>query len=156
MLQRWQRARAKLWRPPTLDMVYQALTDLDPSSAPGADAFTGAFYKRCKTEFAPVLFDIIQEIHATGKLPVDWIAGMNRCIPKDAGQPVVDNLPPITLLNCKIKWLTGVLKLALDDLVSYVVPLEQKGFVKKRCMDDHLSAVQSVWRGGRVGCPAQY
>ena len=29
---------------------------------------------------------------------------------------------PITLLTCKIKWLTGVLKVTLNDLVSFVVP----------------------------------
>ena len=38
--------------------------------------------------------------------------------PKDFGQAVVDKLRPIILLNCKIKWLTCVLKLSLDDLVS--------------------------------------
>ena len=58
---------------------------------------------------------------------------------------------PITLLNCKMKWLPGVLKLCLEDLVQFIVPSEQKGFMKRRCMDDHLHAVHSIWRGQEEG-----
>ena len=58
---------------------------------------------------------------------------------------------PITLLTCKIKWLTGVLKLALNDLVSFVVPKQQAGFIKGRQMDDHLLLVQNIWKSGRQG-----
>ena len=45
---------------------------------------------------------------------------------------------PITLLTCKLKWLTGALKLALNDLVLFFVPKQQAGFIEGRQMDDHL------------------
>ena len=40
----------------------KALTDLDPSSAPGADGFTGAFHKRFSHEFALVIYDLIRPV----------------------------------------------------------------------------------------------
>ena len=80
-------------------------------------------------------------------LPGDWISGMTRCIPNEPGIPA----RPITLLYCKIKWLTGVLKLCLEILVGFIVPSEQKGFMKGRRMEDHLCSVHSLWMRGSVG-----
>ena len=58
---------------------------------------------------------------------------------------------PITLLTCKIKWLTGVLKLALNDLVSFVVPRQQARFIEGRQMDDHLFSSQK--KSGHQAAP---
>ena len=59
-------------------MVQQALTDLDPSSALGADGFTGGFYKRFRSEFAPVMLSIIQEVHESGVVPDNWFTGVTE------------------------------------------------------------------------------
>ena len=58
---------------------------------------------------------------------------------------------PITLLTCKIKWLTGVLKLALNDVVNFVVPRRQTGFIKGRQMEGHFFETQRIWKSERQG-----
>ena len=44
----------------------------------------------------------------------------------------VNKQRPITLLTCKIKWLTGVQKLDLKDLVSGIIPKQQAAFITGR------------------------
>ena len=105
-------------------MVLAALFELDPSSAPGPDEFSGGFYRAFKQHFAPVMLELIRTAAADSTVPEEWIRGMTRCIPKEAGIPASDSLRPITLLNCKMKWLTRVLKLCLEDLVQFIVPSE--------------------------------
>ena len=97
------------------------------------------------------MLELIRTAAADSTLPAEWIRGMTRCIPKEARILASDSLRPITLLNCKMKWLTGVLKLCLEDLVQFIIPSEQKGFMKRQCMDDHLHAVHSIWRGQEEG-----
>ena len=41
--------------------------------------------------------------------------------------------------------------LCLDNLLNFVVPSDQKGFVKERCMEEHLRSVHRVWREGEEG-----
>ena len=55
------------------------------------------------------------------------------------------------MLTCKMKWLTGLLKLALNHLVPFVVPKQQAGFIKGRQTDDQLFFVQKMWKSGRQG-----
>ena len=102
-----------------MEMILRALRDLDPLSAPRADDFTGAFYKRFKHEFAPVMYDIIRQVQNVGTFLEAWIARMTWSIPKEACTPAVDKLCSITFLNCKIKGLTGVVKIAMDYLVDW-------------------------------------
>ena len=60
---------------------------------------------------------------------------MSPRVPKESGIPTSSALRPITLLNCKIKWLCP------ENLVQFVVSSEQKGFMKGRCMDEHHRSV---------------
>ena len=105
-------------------MVLAALSELDPSSAPGPDGFSGGFYGAFKQHFAPVMLGLIRTAAADNTLREEWIRGMTRCIPKEAGLLALDSLRPITLLKCEIKWLTGVLKLCLEDPVQFIAPSE--------------------------------
>ena len=89
-------------------------------------------------EFAPVLFGSTQNVHSTWVLRNSCKSTMRRCIFQDMGALAVENLRPIALSSCKIKWFAGVIRLALDDLVAYVVHPEKKGSVKKWCMDGSI------------------
>ena len=122
----WRNAGTKLWWEPSLSMVHEVLGALGPASALGHDGFTGAFYKAYSSYFAPALLDVIREVGSMGHLPKEWCEGMTRCVPKEQGCISVDKQRPITLLTCKIKWLTGVLKLAFQDMVSYAVPRQHQ------------------------------
>ena len=67
-----------------------------------------------------------------------------RTIPKEAGKLAVNKPRPITLLNAKAKWVTGTMKLCLQDFLNVMVPIEQKGFVKGRKMEAHLHNVMHI------------
>ena len=69
---------------------------------------------------------------------------MACCIPKGDGQPEVDEMRPTTLLCVKAKWVTGILAIALQDVVNMGVPSQQKGFMRGRQMMEHLKAVHSM------------
>ena len=73
---------------------------------------------------------------------------MTGCIPKESGTAKSNGPRPITLPDCKIKPLTAVLKLCVENLEHFVVPSEQRGFLKGKCMDEHLRAVGGARRRG--------
>ena len=58
---------------------------------------------------------------------------------------------PITLLNTKVKWITGILKMSMQDIIMAVVPASQRGFIPKRDSKPHLLLVHSQWRQGTSG-----
>ena len=83
-LPRQRRGAGKvLWCDPTLDMVFAALSELDPSSPLRRDVFSGAFYRKYKPHFAPVLLELIQAAATARTLPAKLIKGMTRCIRKE-------------------------------------------------------------------------
>ena len=88
----WRGAGKVLWRDPDLHMVLAALSELDPASTPGPDGFSGGFYRAFKQHFAPIMLELIRTAAADSTLPVEWIRGMTRCIPKEAGIPASDSL----------------------------------------------------------------
>ena len=51
---------------------------------------------------------------------------------------------PITLLTVRTKWVTLVIKKAIDDCLQVVVPAEQRGFMLGRDSDKHLHAVMHI------------
>ena len=67
-----------------------------------------------------------------------------RTIPKETGNLAVDKQRPITLLNAKAKWITGTIKICLQDFLNVMVPMEQKGFMKGRNMDNHMYKVMHI------------
>ena len=58
------------------------------------------------------------------------VHGDDPVYPKEQGCLDVDRQRPITLLTCKIKWLTGVLKLVLTDLVPYAVQSNRQDLLR--------------------------
>ena len=135
----------------TSKWCWQPSLNLTHPQHQGRTGSKGGSTKLFKQHFAPVMLELIRTAAAGSTLPEEWIRGMTKCILKEARIPASDSLRPITLLNCKMTWLTGVLKLCLEDLVQFIVPSEQKGFMKRRCMEDHLHAVHSLWRGLEEG-----
>ena len=69
---------------------------------------------------------------------------MACCIPKEDGQLQVDETRPNTLLRVKAECMTGILAIALQDVVNMGVTSQQKGFMRGRQMMEHLKAVHSM------------
>ena len=64
-----------------------------------------------------------------------------KCVPKETGNRRVDRQRPITLLNTRTEWITGVLKIMKDDVLMAITPSEQQDFVTGRSADRHLYQV---------------
>ena len=147
---RWS-TMGSLWNEPMAQMAEEALSKLDPNSAPGEDGILAGFYKLFSKEFSTRIMEVVTEVHGSRRLPPHWTMGMLRCIPKGQGKISVENQRPITLLNTKVKLITGILKMSVQDVIMTVVPASQRGFIPKRDSQPHLLLVHSQWRNGTSG-----
>ena len=68
-----------------------------------------------------------------------------RGIPKHSGEVGLGDLRPICLKNSCVKWVTQVILLQLEDAFQQLAAPEQKGFMHKRRMIDHVWGVRSLW-----------
>ena len=151
MPRRWNAIVGQLWAPPTMSQAEEALRRLDPSSAPGDDGVPASVYRKFPSIFAPRMLQAVETAIREGGMPPSWIKGMTRCVPKTVGAMRADQQCPITLLNSRTKWLTGILKIGLEGVLQTVVPPEQRGFMTGRSMEDHLLEVTRRWRSGAKG-----
>ena len=90
-----------LWKDPTAQMAEEALSKLDPNSAPKEDGIPAGFYKLFPKEFPRRIMEVVTKVHGSRRLPPQWMMGMLRCIPKGQGKISAENQRPITLLNTK-------------------------------------------------------
>ena len=140
-----------LWKEPTAQIAQEALSKLDPNSAPREDGILAEFYKLFPKKFSRRITKVVTEVHGSRRLPSHWTMGMLRCIPKGQGKISVEDRRPITLLNTKVNWITGILKMSVQDIIMAVVPASQRGFIPKRDSKPHLLSVHSQWRKGTSG-----
>ena len=96
-------------------MADKALPKLDPNSAPGEDGIRVGLSKLFPKEFSRRILEVVTEVHGSRHLPPHWRMRMLRCIPKDQGKVSVEDHRPITLLTTKVKWITGILKMSMQD-----------------------------------------
>ena len=71
-----------------------------------------------------------------------------RSLPKDPGSAAVDRQQPVALQRARLKGLTGVLLLQLQDALFELVPSRQKAYLRGHTMFDHLALVQQTWHTG--------
>ena len=143
----WRTAVPLLWQGCSEDLVYAALQQMDPSSSPGDDGIQAGVYKAFPEFFVRNMYRAYQEIEVEG-LPDEWVTALVRSLPKDPGSAAVDRQRPIALQQARLKWLTGVLLLQLQDALFRLVPSQQKAYSRGRTMIDHLASVQQTWHTG--------
>ena len=97
-------------------------------------------YQRHGELFIPKILEEIKRSENEGEWNEQWVTGIMRSVPKEAGNKAVGKQRPI-LLCTKTKWITGAIKAMVDDALMAVTPVEQQGFVTGRSMDRHLLEV---------------
>ena len=85
------------------------------------------------------MYRAYREIEVEG-LPDEWVTALVRSLPKDPGSAAVDR----QLQQARLKWLTGVLLLQLQDALFQLVPSQLKAYLRGRTMFDHLASVQQT------------
>ena len=132
-----------LWKEPTVSMAEEALSKLDPNLAPREKDILAGFYKLFPKEFTRRIMEVVPKLHGSRRMPPHWTMGMVRCIPKGQGKISVEDQRPNTLLNTKVKSITGVLKKSMQDIIMAVVPASMRGFIPERDTKPHLLSVHS-------------
>ena len=142
----WRTAVPLLRQSSFQDLVYAPLHQMDPSSSPGDDGIQ-AVHEAFPDLFVHNMYCAYQEIEAQG-LPEEWVKALVLSLPKDPGSAAGDRQRPIFLQQARLKWLTGVLFLQLQDALFQLVPSEQKAYLRGRTMFDHLASVHPTWHTG--------
>lgn len=134
-----------LYKPLSIEVVLQALDNLQPTAAPGYDGFVVKIYKAFKDLFAPHMVLIIEEFLRTGEIPLQWSLALFNPIPKVPGDRAAKDLRPLVLQNTCLKWVSATIAPQLSDLINQITPKQQKGFIKGRFMQDHLFNAFGCW-----------
>ena len=113
--------RDKLHEDISFDEIEDVIKHCDNNKSPGLDGLTYEYYKAkwpfIKEEFVQVLRCQLDK----EKLIDSNTIGATRLTPKVAGVPGVDELRPITLLNCDYKILSKVLVRRMVPILPFVI-----------------------------------
>ena len=136
-----------LWNPCTKELVSAALQQMDPSSSPSHDGIQAAVFHAFSRFYVRHMMHVYGEIE-TGGLPPEWITAVVRTLAEEPWSAVVQSQRPIALQQARLKWLTGILLLHLQDALFQIVPHAQKAYLKGCTMYDHIASVQQRWDSG--------
>ena len=92
---------------------------------------------------------IIEQFLAGGSIPEDWPATILKCIPKSILAETPDKHWPLALQNTKVKWVSAVMQLQIQDVLQAITPSSQKGFVRGRQMVEHAIEAVDFWGRNR-------
>ena len=142
-------------RPASIDLVHAALDSLSATTPSGIDGLRGAVCERFSEYFVPLMFQIYQNLLVSPSLPETWSLALLNPIPKTAGLPSAQDLRPLVLQNFNTRWVACIVSLQLQDFVSAVTPIQQRGFIKGRYVFDNLWQAFGTWSATPQGifCP---
>lgn len=118
--------------------IKAAIFDMDPSSAPGPDGFSGVFYHSAWDIIGSDVVAAISYFFQTGHLPNGLNSSLVVLIPKMKGASVVDQFRPIVLSNFLFKVVTKILATGAPSVISPV----QFGFLSGRRMNDCIAMAE--------------
>ena len=134
-----------LMHPLSVCLVETALESLNTTSSPGFDGFQLCIYKRFSSFFAPRMLYIVQLALEKGSPDKTWSLALLNPIPKALGIVKADELRPLVLQNTCHKWFAACIAYQLKYLVSYIIPIQQKGSLKGRFIFEHLWEAFGSW-----------
>ncbi|CAM8972135.1 unnamed protein product [Rhodiola kirilowii] len=142
---------------PDDEEIHQAIKNLNPSSAPGPDGFSGHFYLHC---WQIIRMDLVRAIRAffLGTPLPSSISSTNLVlIPKKPTIDRIDQLRPISLCNFIHKIISSILNSRLRLVLPRIISQEQCGFILGRNMMDSIALAHELTchihnghRGGNI------
>ena len=128
----------------------------DNNKSPGLDGLSYEFYKATLHLKESDLLEVLQCQLDRGRIVKSNTEGVTRLCPKVEGVPAVDELRPITLLNCDYKLLSKWLVLRVKPKLPLIIKSGQLCTVGKKNIlfgvSNVLSSLFQVQREGRQAC----
>lgn len=125
--------------PITVEEVKSAILSMKARKSPGLDSFPSEYYKRYVDKLAPILVTVFKESFLFGKLPETFNEALISLIAKkDKDLTDPGSFRPISLINVDCKILTKVLAKRGENILPYVIRVDQVGFIKGRSPTDNI------------------
>jgi exonuclease III len=134
----------KLLEEVTQQEIKEALDQMHPDKAPGPDGFTARFFQHCWEIIKSDLTKMIKKSQASSKLGGGTNSAFLALIPKEKGALNFSRFRPISLCNTSYKILTKVIANRLKNILPFIVPENQGGFIKGRQIADNIILVQEA------------
>ena len=125
----------------TMEEIKKAVDGMEEDNAPTPDGFNATFIKICWDIFKKDLFKIISKSQRSTKIGGSTNSAFLALIPKERKAKSFDKFRPISLWNIGYKIITNIMASRLKNILPYLVPENQGGFVKGRKIWDNVILV---------------
>ncbi|XP_057774812.1 uncharacterized protein LOC130993791 [Salvia miltiorrhiza] len=139
--------------------IAAAVHDLDASSAPGPDGFSGEFFRTCWAIIQKDITCAVRGFFINSYLPAGCNANNLILIPKKNNITTVEDLRPIIISNFLFKVISKILASRLSKIASVGVSGNQFGFIAGRSIHDctmmgseGFNCMKRTSRGSNMAC----
>uniref|UniRef100_A0A8C5WBR9 Reverse transcriptase domain-containing protein n=1 Tax=Leptobrachium leishanense TaxID=445787 RepID=A0A8C5WBR9_9ANUR len=134
-----QTQAAALGTPITAEEILPIMKELRTSKAPGPDGFSPLYYKKFRTQLAPLLANMYNGFIEGRKPPKELLAATIVVIPKEGKDPsTCASYRPISLLNVDMKIYAKVLATRMSRYLPSLVHPDQVVFFRSRGAPDNI------------------
>lgn len=131
--------------PFTMSELERVKAKMSRSKAPGNDGLTVEFYDQCWNFIKHDLLEVINEIAATGRIPLSMTQAAITLIYKNKGErSSLNNWRAISLCNVDYKFLTGMIAARMDPYLSQLIHEDQSCGIRNRHIEDPLIYMHSM------------
>lgn len=119
-------------------------------SAPGADGFTGCFYKKCWHIVGPSVTEEVLKVFSSVSLPSGWNHTQLCLLPKIPNPSMVKDMRPISLCSVQYKIVSKILCQRLQPFMPSLISDTQGAFVLGRLISDNIIVAHEMVHGLRT------
>ncbi|XP_058775611.1 uncharacterized protein LOC131649884 [Vicia villosa] len=121
---------------PSEEEIKNAVFKLNKDGAPGPDGFGGIFYHTYWSIIKKEVIDAVIQFFKTGWILPKYNSNNIILLPKHKEADTMESFRTIALANFKFKILSKILSDRLATLMPSLISVEQRGFIKGRCIKD--------------------
>ncbi|XP_071933111.1 uncharacterized protein [Coffea arabica] len=133
-----------LLREVTMEEVKGVVFELDADSAPGANGFTGTFFRHCWNIVAPDFLAATRDFLAGTPIPKEIASTLIVLIPKRLNPATFSDFQPISMCTFVNKIFTKVLANRLQGFLPGIISPEQSAFCPGRDITEHVLLAQEM------------